>query len=162
MNAQPILIAFLINCFLSGTEMNPLVLFSEGKPKLSSDKVIVFSERKSSFRAYNSKEKCLCKIVIDGALIKTGQRCDYGLWVEDNQMYLIELKGCDTEKACSQISATYDFFVARFTSEHFDYKFRVVSTRVMTAPNLQVKRKLLERRTGIKVNIKAVEMTERV
>ena len=163
MNALQKLITSLTNSLILEDEMDPLVLFANGKPKLTNCKCLTLKENKSSFVAINKSQKILCRITVDNELIKTGERCDYGLWVkEDNCCYLIELKGCDVEKAFSQIAATYDFFIAHYANEGFEYRFRVVPTKVKTAPHLENKRKMLQRRTGIVVKIKETLMEEHI
>lgn len=126
-------------------------------------KVIVFSDNKSTYKATNKEQKEVCEITIDGALITDGARCDYGLWVEDNRLFLIELKGHDIEHACFQLLETYKYFMTHYKMERFSYKFRVIAARVRaTAPNLQTNKHKLERMAGCKVKIKTKLLEEHI
>lgn len=140
--------------------MDPLQLFRNGKPEKSKKKEIVFSENKSVFRARNPKQKSVCSFQIDGFLIQQGPRCDYGLWVEDSRVFLIELKGRDVDHACLQLESTYDYFITHFAEENFEYKPRIVASKVRSAPALNSRKKMFERRTGLRIIVKTKEMEE--
>ena len=58
---------------MKGSDINPLALFAEGKPRVSTKRRIVFQDPKgckSKYVALNPKRKKVCEIVIDGGLLK--------------------------------------------------------------------------------------------
>ena len=141
--------------------MNPDQLFKNGKPETTNNQIITCSEKRSKYVASNPQRKLNSKIKIDNALIKGNDtlRCDYGLWVEEgNRMILIELKGCDVEKALKQLFNTHKVFQTWYKTEDFNYSFRVVPTRV-TTPNLQEHVKKL-RRQGCDLQIQTKVLKE--
>lgn len=80
------------------------------KKKPVCDKVIVFSENSRKYEAKNLNEKSVLKIHVDGDLITSGERCDFALDVIDEKnLYLVELKGCDKAHAFEQLLATMDY-----------------------------------------------------
>lgn len=106
---------------------------------------MVFRDRKGSsseYRVLNPKQKKTCKISIDDVLIKTKQtrKCDYGLWVDNNRMILIELKGTHVDIALEQLFYTHLYFAKHYAKENFRYSFRIVSSRV-SHPNHMTKGK---------------------
>lgn len=140
---------------------DPMLLFSSGNPFKSQKREIVFQEHRSKYQAHNPEGRVVCEIKIDGALITAGSRCDYGLWVEDGRLFLIELKGCDVNHACDQLLQTFSFFNQNYGDEHFQYQMRVVSTRV-SAPNIQYSKQKLQKRTGLSVIIKNKVLEENI
>ena len=69
--------------------------------------IIVSSEQGRQHRAINSDRCFVTHYQIDGAVIRTGLRCDYLLINEDkSDAYLIELKGTDIVHAVDQLEAT--------------------------------------------------------
>lgn len=69
--------------------------------------IIVSSEQGRQHRAINSDRCFVNHYQIDGAVIRTGLRCDYLLINEDkSDAYLIELKGTDIVHAVDQLEAT--------------------------------------------------------
>lgn len=142
--------------------MEPLVLFAQGQPEKTDAPVIVFEEKRSKYVAINPDRKHACRIMIDGALIRTvAKKCDAGLWVEEgNRMILIELKRCDAERACDQLRETYTYFQNRYRKQGFRYAFRIVPTRV-GVPNLQQRIKQFRRR-GFDIKIKETLLQETI
>jgi len=68
---------------------------------------IVSKESGRSHIVHNNGRKLVNHYHIDGNVIKQGQRCDYLLINEkDNIAYLIELKGSDLSWAAQQLEAT--------------------------------------------------------
>ncbi|WP_440557017.1 hypothetical protein [Treponema succinifaciens] len=55
--------------------------------------------------------RSLClKFMLTGDLITSGERCDFALDVIDEKnLYLVELKGCDKAHAFEQLLATMDY-----------------------------------------------------
>lgn len=72
-------------------------------------KIIVLKENQSEYRAINNAGKHVITVRVDGCLITTGERCDYFMdVVDDREVYLIELKGSDLDKAIKQLMVTYE------------------------------------------------------
>jgi hypothetical protein len=82
---------------------------SECKEFCDTRKTIVVrdSGNKQEYRVTNDNGKEICKIKVDGCLIKEGERCDYLiLSCEDKSAFFVELKGHDLQKALSQIDSS--------------------------------------------------------
>jgi hypothetical protein len=72
------------------------------------------------YRVTNSSSKELCKIRVDGCLIKAGKKCDYLiLSCEDKLAFFVELKGQDLIEALGQIDAS----ITRLIPKMPDFKF---------------------------------------
>ena len=148
---------------MKGSDINPLALFAEGKPRVSKNRRIVFQDPKgckSKYVALNPNRKKVCEIVIDGGLLKDNKKCDYGLWVEyNNRMILVELKGRHVEDAFEQLMQTYTIFQKRFSKESFSYSLRIVASE-NRAPRLNemIKR---ERRKGMDIIVGTQEYHEK-
>ncbi|QJB46433.1 hypothetical protein [Dolichospermum flos-aquae] len=88
---------------------NDLFRESECKEFCDTRKTIVVrdSGNKQEYRITNKNGKEICKIKVDGCLIKEGERCDYLiLSCEDKSAFFVELKGHDLQKALSQIDSS--------------------------------------------------------
>jgi hypothetical protein len=71
--------------------------------------VIKDAGNKQEYRVINKKRQEICKIKVDGCLIKNGERCDYLiLSCEDKSAFFVELKGHDLQKALQQINSSID------------------------------------------------------
>jgi hypothetical protein len=82
---------------------------SECKEFCDTRKTIVVKDsgNKQEYRVTNDNGKEICKIKVDGCLIKEGERCDYLiLSCEDKSAFFVELKGHDLQKALSQIDSS--------------------------------------------------------
>lgn len=69
-------------------------------------KEVCVSENSRRFGVHNPKREYFEKILIDGCLIKSGERCDFAIRCEGEFLILIELKGSDLKKAVSQLVST--------------------------------------------------------
>jgi hypothetical protein len=88
---------------------NDLFRKSECKEFCDTRKTIVVrdSGNKQEYRVTNDNGKEICKIKVDGCLIKEGERCDYLiLSCEDKSAFFVELKGHDLKKAIAQINSS--------------------------------------------------------
>ncbi|MGI5084538.1 hypothetical protein [Treponema putidum] len=96
------------------------------------DRRLIFAmeEHNKEYIVKNCNKKEACIIKIDGALIssKDVKKCDYGLCVEDNRFFLIELKGVDLSQACKQLLYTLDYMRQKYTN--YEYFCRAVVTRM--------------------------------
>lgn len=149
---------------MKGSDINPIKLFAEGKPKVSTKRKIVFQDPKgckSRYVAINPNERKVCEILIDGGLLKDNKkRCDYGLWVEyNNRMILVELKGRHVEDAFEQLMQTYAIFQKRFSKESFSYSLRIVASE-NKAPRLHERIKQ-EKKKGMDIIVGTQEYHEK-
>lgn len=73
-------------------------------------KIVVVEENKRKYVLCNDSNKEVIKYHIDDGLIKQknegDNKCDYGIYTEDELLILVELKGCDYQKAVTQILNT--------------------------------------------------------
>lgn len=77
----------------------------------TNDKVVIFQENKSSYRANNKSCKLIYKLTIDKGIFYNNncEKCDNGIYVDvDKTLIIIELKGNDIVKAYKQIKSTCD------------------------------------------------------
>jgi len=74
----------------------------------TSDAVIVVCENRSKFQVQNPDKRVLSKVKVDGCLIADGrERCDWIVACNDiGKAMFIELKGCNLDKAISQLEST--------------------------------------------------------
>jgi hypothetical protein len=107
--------------------------------------VVRDSGNKQEYRVTNKNGKEICKIRVDGCLIKDGERCDYLILVCENQSaFFVELKGHDLKKAISQIDSS----LTKLISEIKEFKIyaRIVLNRNPTPDiNSSVEIKLRKR-----------------
>jgi hypothetical protein len=122
------------------------------------DRLIVFSQKRSTMRFQNDDRRSLTKVDVDGCLITTGKRCDHQLVDELNGTeYYVELKGCNVAEALEQIIATIHSIGKADKSNRYAF---VVSSKVH--PAFQSKRQVQEKRLRqlvAGVQIKNVEHT---
>lgn len=109
---------------------------------------IVLKEKgeKSTYRALNPRKRLVTVIVVDGCCMVETTACDYLMLADDEDAYLIELKGSDVLKAIRQIDATLDHL-----GEHLRPRAlhaRIVPTRVSAPDILTVHEIKLKKRLG--------------
>lgn len=82
------------------------------------DQLIVLKENRSRFEIQNKEKKNIQKIQVDGCLIDDAQeKCDWIVSVNHEgtkKALYIELKGCQLDKAISQLQATLKTTEQRF------------------------------------------------
>lgn len=86
---------------------------------MTTDPIIVFSENKSKISVLNEKRIEVQKIQVDGCLIDARmEKCDWLFCYEDHakKAVFIELKGCDLDKAISQLRSTINHTKANYLS----------------------------------------------
>ena len=110
--------------------------------------LVKVEEKRSSILFENVSEKKVSLYNIDGCIIKSGQRCDKMLLIDDfSECHLIELKGRDVEHAMDQISATISTNKV-FLSEFQQLNGWIISTKVSTpairSTKMQKLKKLLK------------------
>ena len=109
---------------------NDLFRESECKEFCDTRKTIVVKDsgNKQEYRVTNDNGKEICKIKVDGCLIKEGERCDYLiLSCEDKSAFFVELKGHDLQKALSQIDSSINQLMTEI--KEFKIYARIVLNR---------------------------------
>ena len=100
--------------------------------------IIASSEQGRQHRAVNSDRCFVTHYQIDGAVIRTGLRCDYLLINEDkSDAYLIELKGTDIVHAVDQLEVTAQTLKQALQNYHI--KYRLVHTKARTHALMETK-----------------------
>ena len=125
----------------------------------------VVKEKRCEYRLFNKEKKLICKIHIDGCLIKTGVRCDYLLIdCTRNKAYFVELKGSDFLHAVNQLSTSIEYLTKEIND--CDVFARIVLTKV-NVPNLKNNpvilnfEKMLKKRGG-NLRAETVRMVENI
>lgn len=124
---------------------------------------------KSKYILRNDSEKDLVIYRIDGGIItsKETKKCDYGVYTEQDVLYLIELKGADYSQALDQITSTIDTLLKKPAISVKQLNVRVVLSKYRTPdiPLTQEKKlnKLLKTKYG-KGNIRkqVTQLEERI
>lgn len=127
-------------------------------------KICVCQENGRKHILYNQSNVFLTKIKVDGALIKSGERCDYAVDAEAKDIFLIELKGSDISHACSQILATFYYFINNYQSERWHARIIVSKVRAPNIISSEEKRlqKLQKERSDFDYVIKTGEFRESI
>lgn len=120
------------------------------------DPIIVVAENKSRFELSNPGRLEISKIQVDGCLIPQNlEKCDWLFSIEKplKKAYYIELKGCDLDKAISQLKATLSHTKAKFLE--FDKECFAVTTRI-PKHGASVRRKCIDfhKATGARLSVK--------
>ena len=102
-------------------------------------KDIPLREKKENrtYRLLNKSQKEIVVYKIDGGLINNNNvlKCDYGIYTEDDWLFLIELKGNDLEHALDQINSTIDFVLKQTNTKVKKMNARIVLSKV-SVPNI--------------------------
>ena len=97
-------------------------------------KIVVLREPKESreYRLENRSCKELVEYRIDGGVITSNDvlKCDFGVFTEDNVLYLVELKGADYIRALEQILSTIRLLVVRPAIKVARLNARIVLSKV--------------------------------
>ena len=103
--------------------------------KCTDNKVINAEENKRVFSVQNKSRKLVCKIEIDGCVIKKGIKCDYLFVIPlDEKAFFVELKGQDLLKAIKQLDSSITMLSSHL--EKHEINARVVLTKANT-PDLR-------------------------
>ncbi|QIL44048.1 hypothetical protein G7045_07080 [Acidovorax sp. HDW3] len=96
------------------------------------DSTVVLKENRSKFEIHNKAKQKIHKIKVDGCLIgNEHEKCDWIVTTEDadkKRALFIELKGCQLDKAISQLRTTLQLTAERF--KHHEKECYAVTTRV--------------------------------
>ncbi|MBS4637733.1 hypothetical protein [Aeromonas caviae] len=87
------------------------------------DSKVVVQENQSRFEVINKSKLKITKVQVDGCLINDDrEKCDWIIEVEkskeDKHALFIELKGCNLDKAISQLQSTLNDTKDRYKSHH--------------------------------------------
>lgn len=122
---------------------SPAILSNDSRSYFS------FSENGMTYKAANNNHIIGCCLQIDGKMYSTEtKKCDFGLLLEDNRFFLIELKGIDVGSACKQLLTTLDLLKKdeNYKDYNFNYFCRIVAKKGTPAANTQ--RQKLEKILG--------------
>lgn len=98
---------------------------------LSNDKrksFVLKGEHRRKWTAENPNKHIGICLKIDGALIVSVKqnKCDCGLLLDDNRLYLVEFKEKTYKDAVNQLIETKDFFQKNYTRYNFVFYARIV------------------------------------
>lgn len=84
------------------------------------------------YKFHNKSGKEIVVYKIDGGLINNEDvlKCDNGIFIEDNSLFLIELKGADLNHALDQINSTIDILIKRPNIKLKKLNARIILSRV--------------------------------
>lgn len=87
----------------------------------------------------NDSEKELVVYKIDGGILKSNEiiKCDYGIYTEQDVLFLIELKGSDYNHALDQIISTIDILLKNPSVKVKQLNVRVILSKCRI-PNILV------------------------
>lgn len=108
-------------------------------------------EHKRSWTAENpDKHVGLCLKIDGGLIVSTRQnRCDAGLLLDDDSLFLIEFKGKDYEHAIEQLKATKRYFEDNYSEYEFKFFARIVGKSFpKTSTTRQTAIRVLEKSFG--------------
>ena len=98
------------------------------------------------YRINNTKRKEIVIYKIDGGVINNDSvhKCDYGVYTEEDILYLIELKGDDLDLALEQIVSTINILLKTASIPVRRLNARIVLSRVRVPSTLYTKEKKLK------------------
>lgn len=98
----------------------------------SKEVVLRESGENRTYRLHNKSGKEIVVYKIDGGLINNDDvlKCDNGIYVEDDLLFLIELKGRDLNHALDQINSTIDILLKQSHVKIGKLNARIVVSRV--------------------------------
>lgn len=108
---------------------------------------VVLKEKRESreYRLHNNTQQELIVYIIDGGLISNNeqQKCDYGVYTENDILYLVELKGGDYIHALEQIFSTINILIVNPNISVKQLNARVVLSKARTPDILSTQEKKL-------------------
>lgn len=128
----------------------------------TTDYRVVVKENKSKFELQNNKKIKLKKVQVDGCLIKDGrERCDWIIEIDDQssqRALFIELKGCNIEKAISQLKSTLEHTKTRYAN-YIKECFAVTTRIPKHGPTTRKKCIDFHKKTNATLSIKNLKTT---
>lgn len=130
-------------------------------------RIISLSEKKSNYKLHNDSGLCVSKYHIDGGLCDSmnHEKCDYGIFTDLNELFLIELKGRNINHAIEQIDHTIDFLKLSTKFRGMKVKARIVATKAPTPDMMSTNRLSLEKKLkslGGNLLIKTIKYEEHI
>ena len=113
---------------------------------LDSRKIFVLEEKNKKWIGKNVNKKIGFTFQIDKDFMKNVEtkKCDKGLFLENGDVYLVELKGVDFNTACKQLIVTLDY--CKENLGEYNYFCRVVARELPSQNNYPAShRKLLHK-----------------
>lgn len=111
-------------------------------------KIVVLKDKKenSTYKLANDSQKELVVYKIDSGIIEDNNipKCDYGIYSENDTLFLIELKGKDLEHAIDQISCTINTLITQPNITISQVNARIVLSKVSTPDIHTTKEKKLQ------------------
>lgn len=100
------------------------------------------------YRLDNKSQKEVVVYKIDGGLIvnNNGKKCDYGIYTEDDMLFLIELKGDDLNYALKQINQSINILLEQPNIKVKKLSVRIVLSKVRTPEILESEEKKLKQK----------------
>lgn len=101
---------------------------------------------KRVYRLLNNSAKEIVVYKIDGGIINNDevQKCDNGIYTEEDLLILVELKGADLDHALNQISSTIKILLKQPSIKVKKLNARVVLSKVRVPDMLSTKEKQLK------------------
>ncbi|EJX1709253.1 hypothetical protein ODU63_003398 [Vibrio cholerae] len=118
---------------------------------------IKFEEQKMIYLAKNNGRKKVHMYDVDGKMISSGsKKCDKALVVPINEeIYLIELKGCDLKKAATQIYETINYLGDKLDGHKIHGRIvcsRMPKPDIKASQVVRLERELAKRKGNLKKN----------
>ena len=103
-------------------------------------------KEKRLYRLLNNSGKEIVVYKIDGGIINNDevQKCDNGIYTEDNLLILVELKGTDLDHALDQISSAINILLKQPSVKVERLNARIVLSKVRVPDMLSTKEKKLK------------------
>lgn len=124
-------------------------------------KEVVVSENKRKFKVVNPRGIAVSKTRVDDCLISGNdvKKCDWLISIEDPEpiAHLIELKGCDIDRAIEQLSSTLKLLPAHLQ----EYKKKCYAVTKMIpkhGPALDKKKRQFQKRNSVVLSVKNNEI----
>lgn len=112
-------------------------------------KKVVLKERRESreYHLQNNSEQELVVYKIDGGIIEdnTLLKCDFGIYTDQDILYLIELKGADFQHALEQIQSTISLLLEKPNVGVNQLNVRIVLSKYRNPDILSTEEKKLNR-----------------
>lgn len=124
------------------TICNSTALTKNQCANFTDNKVILLQERGKKYRIINTREEQFVKIKLDGCLSPVGQEtADYlVLHCKKNDAYIVELKGSDFTKACTQILSSIRFLQKEIHNARIHARIVLGKVRIPALPSEQFMR----------------------
>ncbi|UTW46903.1 hypothetical protein [Bacterioplanoides sp. SCSIO 12839] len=127
----------------------------------TTDSRVVVQENRSRFEVLNNRRDRLRKVQVDGCLINDHrEKCDWIIEInnQSNRALFIELKGCDVDKAISQLKSTLVHTRVKYAD--YDKECFAVTTRI-PKHGASIRKKCIEfhKQTNVTLSIKNLNTT---